>query len=138
MEEFIDVCRALWDSVAPDAFLWDRATGQVADPAKVRAIHHEGRFFKVKGPLSVVPSPQGHPVIVQAGGSPRGTRAAAHVADHVFGPTKPLPLMAKQREELDAASCARRAATPPKSASSGPRELMVGETEAEARALKEG
>ena len=88
LEEFIDVCHRLWDSVAPDAFIWDRKTGMVADPAKVKAINHDGKFFKVKGPLSVVPSPQVHPVIMQAGGSPRGTRAAAHVADHVFGLTK--------------------------------------------------
>jgi FMN-dependent oxidoreductase (nitrilotriacetate monooxygenase family) len=103
MEEFIDVCRALWDSVEPDAFNWDHATGIVADPAKVRAIDHVGRFFKVRGPLNSVPSPQGHPIIIQAGGSPRGVRASAHVADHVFGAAKPLPLQIKQREDLDAA-----------------------------------
>jgi alkanesulfonate monooxygenase SsuD/methylene tetrahydromethanopterin reductase-like flavin-dependent oxidoreductase (luciferase family) len=72
MEEFIAVCRALWSSVDPDAFVWDRLNGLVADPAKVRPINHTGRFFKVKGPLSVVPSPQGHPVLIQAGGSKRG------------------------------------------------------------------
>lgn len=103
LEEFMDVCRALWESVEPDAFLWDRASGAVANPAKVHPIHHAGRFFKVRGPLNVVPSPQGRPVVIQAGGSPRGTRAAAHVADHVFGATKALPLMTKQRQELDAA-----------------------------------
>src|SRR5208337_4714686 len=53
LEEFIDVCRALWTSVAPDAFVWDRKTGIVADKAKVHAINHVGKFFKVKGPLSV-------------------------------------------------------------------------------------
>lgn len=77
--------------------------GRWADPAKVRAIHHQGPHFKVKGPLNVVASPQKHPVVLQAGGSSRGTRAAAHVADHVFGLTKALPLMVKQREDLDAA-----------------------------------
>ena len=49
LEEFIAVCHALWDSVAPDAMLWDPVTGQVADPAKVTTINHEGRFFKVAG-----------------------------------------------------------------------------------------
>ena len=62
LEEFIDVCRALWKSVEPDAFLWDKASGRIADPAKVHPINHQGKFFKVKGPLSVVPSPQGSPV----------------------------------------------------------------------------
>jgi FMN-dependent oxidoreductase (nitrilotriacetate monooxygenase family) len=108
MEEFIDVCRALWDSVEPDAFIWDHATGIVADPAKVHAIDHYGRFFKVRGPLNAVPSPQRHPVIIQAGGSPRGVRASAHVADHIFGAPKPLPLQIQQRHDLDAALRAER------------------------------
>ncbi|XUL91833.1 LLM class flavin-dependent oxidoreductase [Streptomyces galilaeus] len=70
MEEFVDVCRALWDSVAPDAIVRDRSTGRFADPAKVHPIDHEGRFFTVKGPLASVPGPQYHPLIVQAGNSP--------------------------------------------------------------------
>ncbi|MDB5415597.1 MAG: flavin-dependent alkanal monooxygenase [Rubritepida sp.] len=101
MEEFVDVCKALWASVEPGAFIWDRKTGQVADPAKVTPIHHAGRFFKVRGPLNALPSPQGRPVMIQAGGSPRGIKAAAHVADHVFGASKALPLMAQQRVDLD-------------------------------------
>ena len=103
MDEFMDVCRALWTSIQPDAFEWNRETGRVADPAKVRAINHVGKFFKVKGPLSVPPSPQIMPVLIQAGGSPRGTRAAARFVDHVFGARKPIPAMAKQRAEVDAA-----------------------------------
>jgi FMN-dependent oxidoreductase (nitrilotriacetate monooxygenase family) len=136
LEEFIDVCRALWTSVDPDAFVWDRKSGIVADPAKVRPINHKGKFFKVKGPLSVVPSPQVSPIILQAGGSPRGTRAAAHVADHVFGLTKALPLMVKQREELDAA-LRIEGKDPAKVNILWSIRLIVGETEAEALALRE-
>ncbi|HEY0439477.1 MAG TPA: NtaA/DmoA family FMN-dependent monooxygenase [Xanthobacteraceae bacterium] len=136
LEEFIDVCRALWTSVDPDAFMWDRRSGIVADPAKVRAINHEGKFFKVKGPLSVVPSPQVSPIVLQAGGSPRGTRAAAHVADHVFGLTKAVPLMVKQREELDAALVAEKR-NPEDVGILWSIRLIVGETEDEAKALRE-
>jgi FMN-dependent oxidoreductase (nitrilotriacetate monooxygenase family) len=136
LEEFIDVCRALWASVDPDAFIWDRATGQVADPAKVRAINHVGKFFKVRGPLSVVPSPQGAPVIIQAGGSPRGTRAAAHVADHVFGLTKSLPLMVQQRKDLDEA-LVREGKDPEQVGILWSTRAVVGETEAEANALRD-
>ncbi|MSQ18432.1 MAG: LLM class flavin-dependent oxidoreductase [Betaproteobacteria bacterium] len=136
LEEFIDVCRALWTSVDPDAFVWDKKTGIVADPAKVRHINHKGKYFKVKGPLSVVPSPQISPIVLQAGGSPRGTKAAAHVADHVFGLTKALPLMVKQREELDVALVAE-GKDPEKVGILWSIRIIVGETEAEAIALRE-
>jgi FMN-dependent oxidoreductase (nitrilotriacetate monooxygenase family) len=103
MEEFIDVCRTLWDSVEPDAMLWDHATGQVGDPSKVHDVEHRGKFFKVSGPLNTPPSPQGRPLLLQAGGSPRGIRAAAYVADMAFGADMPLSLQIAQREALDAA-----------------------------------
>ncbi|MEP9380484.1 NtaA/DmoA family FMN-dependent monooxygenase [Aquabacter sp. CN5-332] len=136
LEEFVDVCRALWDSLDPDAFVWDRATGHVADPAKVRPINHNGQFFKVKGPLSVLPSPQRHPVVIQAGGSPRGTRAAAHVADHVFGLTKSVPLMQQQRNDLDAALRAE-GRDPEEVGILWSMRAIVADTEAEAQALRE-
>ncbi|MBV8394092.1 MAG: LLM class flavin-dependent oxidoreductase, partial [Alphaproteobacteria bacterium] len=108
MEEFIDVCKALWASVEPDAFVWDRETGIVVDdPGKVRPIDHVGDFFKVKGPLSCVPSPQGRPVLIQAGGSPRGIRASAHFADQVFAADKPTALKIEHRAALDAALAAK-------------------------------
>ncbi len=103
MEEFVDVCRKLWDSAEPDAMLWDHATGRVGDPSKVHGVSHHGRFFKVEGPLNTPPSPQGRPVLIQAGGSPRGVRASAHVADHVFGADMPLASQVKQRAALDEA-----------------------------------
>jgi alkanesulfonate monooxygenase SsuD/methylene tetrahydromethanopterin reductase-like flavin-dependent oxidoreductase (luciferase family) len=122
--------------VDSDAFVWDRRAGRVAEPAKVRAINHVGKFFKVKGPLSVVPSPQQQPVVIQAGGSPRGTRAAAHVADHVFGLTKSIPLMVKQRSDLDAALVAE-GRDPEQVGILWSSRAMVGETKEEAEALRE-
>ncbi len=107
MEEFVDVCRKLWDSAEPDTMLWDHATGRVGDPAKVHDVSHEGRFFKVRGPLNTPPSPQGRPVLIQAGGSPRGVRASAYVADHVFGADMPLPSQVRQRAALDEALTAQ-------------------------------
>jgi FMN-dependent oxidoreductase (nitrilotriacetate monooxygenase family) len=136
MEEFIDVCRALWTSVDEDAFVWDRLNGIVADPAKVRAINHAGKFFKVKGPLSVVPSPQVSPVVLQAGSSPRGVKASAHVADHIFGRAQPLPLMVKQREDLDAALVAE-GRNPEDVNIIWAIRLIVGEDEKQAHAMRE-
>jgi len=103
MEEFTDVCRALWDSALPDAMLWDHSSGRVSDPKKVRKVTHAGRFFKVEGALNTPPSPQGRPVLIQAGGSPRGIRASAYVADHVFGPDMALARQVRHRHSLDAA-----------------------------------
>ena len=107
MEEFVEVCRKLWDSAEPDTMLWDHASGRVGDPAKVHGVTHAGRFFKVQGPLNTPPSPQGRPVLIQAGGSPRGIRASASFVDHAFGADMALPLQVQQRAALDAALVAQ-------------------------------
>jgi FMN-dependent oxidoreductase (nitrilotriacetate monooxygenase family) len=82
--EFIEVCRKLWDSWEPDALVMDREAGIFADPDKVHRIEHVGRFFKSRGPLNVVPSPQHGPAILQAGTSPKGRTFAARYADAIF------------------------------------------------------
>ncbi|TWB87796.1 FMN-dependent oxidoreductase (nitrilotriacetate monooxygenase family) [Bradyrhizobium macuxiense] len=136
MDEFMDVCRALWGSVAPDAFLWDKKTGIVADTTKVHPINHAGKFFKVKGPLSVMASPQITPVLIQAGGSARGLQSAARFVDHVFAFSGSVPQMVQARSKLDSAL---------KGAGRDPAKIgvfwgarpLVAETEAEAIRLKE-
>lgn len=137
MDEFILVCKQLWDSVAPDAMIWDRATGRTADPAKVRAIDHDGRFFKVKGPLNTPPSPQGRPVLVQAGGSPRGIKTAASFVDVAFGENMATDLQAKHRERFDAAL--REAGRDPERVGIvWQKPIVVAETTAEAKRRREG
>jgi FMN-dependent oxidoreductase (nitrilotriacetate monooxygenase family) len=136
MEEFVDVCKALWSSVEPDAFLWDRETGVVADPRKIHAINHVGKFFRVRGPLNTVPSPQGHPVLVQAGGSPRGIKASAHFADHVFASSPANYLKKKHREALDAALVAE-GRDPQKVGILFGTSILVAESDAEAKAQRE-
>lgn len=138
MEEFVDVCKALWDSVEPDAFVWDRATGVVCDPAKVHRINHVGKFFNVRGPLCTMPSPQRHPVLIQAGGSPRGTRAAAHFADLVFaaGRGRIGTGGIKQRQALDAA-LREKGRDPASVGIMYSTTVIVEQTEQEAKAQKE-
>jgi alkanesulfonate monooxygenase SsuD/methylene tetrahydromethanopterin reductase-like flavin-dependent oxidoreductase (luciferase family) len=136
MEEFVDVLRLLWDSAEPDAMLWDRATGRVGDPAKIHDVRHEGRFFKVAGPLNTPPSPQGRPVLIQAGGSPRGVRASAYVADHVFGADMDLALQVQQRAALDAALAAQ-GRDPATVGILWQTPIVVAETTAEAQARKD-
>jgi long-chain alkane monooxygenase len=103
MEEFVDVCKALWGSVEPDAIVRDRETGQFAEPSKVHRVHHKGRFFSVRGPLNSVPSPQGRPVLVQAGASKRGIEASAHFANVIFAAGGSMESMQRRRNALDAA-----------------------------------
>jgi FMN-dependent oxidoreductase (nitrilotriacetate monooxygenase family) len=83
-EEFVDVVRGLWDCWEDGSLIADQASGQYFDPDKVHALDHRGRFFNVKGPLNVGRPPQGHPVIVQAGGSEPGRALAARTADMIF------------------------------------------------------
>ena len=83
-EEFIEVVKGLWDCWDDDAIIRDRATGRYLDPTKIRALNHEGKYFSVRGPMNMARSPQGQPVILQAGGSERGQDLAARSADVVF------------------------------------------------------
>ena len=136
MEEFVAVCRKLWDATEADAMIWDRSTGRVADPAKVHDVHHTGTFFRVQGPLNTPPTPQGRPVIVQAGGSPRGIQASAAIADHVFGADMPLPQQVKQRAALDAALVAA-GRDPDDVGVLWQTPIVVRETEREAKAHRE-
>lgn len=82
--EYVSVVRKLWDSWDDTAVVFDKASSIYFDPGKVRPINHAGHFFSVKGPLNISRPPQGHPVIVQAGGSEAGRDLAARFADVVF------------------------------------------------------
>ncbi|MEM9029967.1 MAG: NtaA/DmoA family FMN-dependent monooxygenase [Pseudomonadota bacterium] len=83
-EEFIEVCRKLWESWDHDAVVTDPDTPMFTDPDKVRRVEFAGRFFKSRGPLNVIRSPQDGPVIMQAGVSPKGRDFAARHADGIF------------------------------------------------------
>jgi FMN-dependent oxidoreductase (nitrilotriacetate monooxygenase family) len=132
-EEFIDVCRQLWASVEPDAIVLDRATGQFADPTKVRAINHRGEFWNVRGPLNCLPSPQGRPVLIQAGQSDRGIASSAKFADVVFAGGGNIDFMKRHRAFLD--SCLLAEGRQPRDIGIlWSTSVVVGETKSEARA----
>ena len=82
--EFVEVVRGLWDSWDDDAFVFDKADGRFYDPDRRHVLDHKGEFFKVRGPLTVSRSPQGQPVVVQAGASDDGRQLAAETAEVVF------------------------------------------------------
>jgi FMN-dependent oxidoreductase (nitrilotriacetate monooxygenase family) len=83
-EEHLDVVKGLWDSWDDDAMVRDRESGRFFDPDKMHRLNHQGRFFSVEGPLNIGRSPQGQPVIFQAGSSEDGIGFAGRHADAVF------------------------------------------------------
>ena len=83
-EEFVEVVKGLWDSWEEDAFVWDKETGELFDETKLHHLHHKGEFFSVEGPLNSSRSPQGRPIIIQAGSSDAGLSLAARTADVIF------------------------------------------------------
>jgi len=83
-EEFVDLVLDLWDSYEDDALVADKASGIFLDPTKVRRVDHKGKVFAVTGPLNVARSPQGRPVVVQAGASEPGRELAARTAEAIF------------------------------------------------------
>jgi alkanesulfonate monooxygenase len=89
-KEFVDVVQGLWDSWDDDAFIRDRESATYFDPSKLHVLDHKGEHFSVRGPLNAARSPQGQPVIVQAGSSETGKEFAAAVAEIVFTPQTDL------------------------------------------------
>ncbi len=83
-DEYLEVTQGLWDSWDEGALVRDRRTGQFFDRNGLHPIHHKGRFFQVEGPLNIGRSPQGQPVIFQAGSSGPGIALAGKYADAVF------------------------------------------------------
>jgi FMN-dependent oxidoreductase (nitrilotriacetate monooxygenase family) len=104
--EFLGAVAALWDSWEDDALVLDRESGEFADPAKVHEVNHEGKYFSVRGPLTVPRTPQGRPAILQAGSSGRGREFAAQWADMIFTADPGLPVAQQhykdQRERIAA------------------------------------
>src|SRR5436190_5059139 len=98
--EFVDVVTGLWDCWEDGAIIADRESGQYIDAGKVRPLDHKGRFFQVKGPINTARCPQGHPVIIQAGGSPSGLELAARTADVVFSVVQELAPAKKAYADL--------------------------------------
>ncbi|RWR26248.1 LLM class flavin-dependent oxidoreductase [Sinirhodobacter populi] len=82
--EHLDVVQGLWDSWEDDALVHDKASGRFFDPDKLHRLDHRGDFFQVEGPLNIARSPQGQPVIFQAGASEDGRDFAAARSDAIF------------------------------------------------------
>ncbi|MFL6154815.1 MAG: LLM class flavin-dependent oxidoreductase [Marmoricola sp.] len=132
--EFLDVVLKLWDSWGDDALLADKESGRWGDPSQIRSIDHSGTYFKVAGGLNVSRSPQGYPLLVQAGSSESGRAFAARYAEAIFTANQTLESAQEFYGDIK-----KRAAA----AGRDPDKLIVlpgivpiiGSTEAEAQAL---
>lgn len=89
-QEYLDVAKGLWDSWDDDAFIRDREASRFFNREKLHTLNHKGRFFQVEGPLNIQRSPQGQPVLFQAGASESGVGLAGRHADAVFANHVPL------------------------------------------------
>jgi N-acetyl-S-(2-succino)cysteine monooxygenase len=98
--EFFQVVDALWDTWEDGAWVYDRKTSLSFLPEKQHALDHKGKYFTVQGALNVERSPQGKPVIIQAGASDTGRDFAAEVAEVVFGSSATLPKAKEYYQDL--------------------------------------
>lgn len=134
--EFLDVVTGLWDSWEPGALVGDKAANRFVDPAQVHRLDHVGPHFSVRGPATLPRSPQGRPVIFQAGSSGGGRELAARYADVAFTAQNTLPAATEFRTDIR-----RRAEASGRTADSVkvlPGLLpVIGSTTGEARARKE-
>jgi long-chain alkane monooxygenase len=99
-DEFVSVVEGLWNSWGDEALVMDKATSTYVDARHVAPIHHDGRFYKVRGPLNTLPSPQRKPVYLQAGGSPRGRQFAAEHADAIICAAQGVRDMREFRDDI--------------------------------------
>ncbi|MGC0364654.1 FMN-dependent oxidoreductase (nitrilotriacetate monooxygenase family) [Rhodococcus sp. 27YEA15] len=133
-DEFVDVALALWNSWSVDALILDR-DGAFADAGKIHAIDHHGANFRVDGPLTVPHSPQGAPVLFQAGASEQGRELAARRAEAIYSVAYDLP--SAQAYYRDVKARIGRAGREPDSVPIMPGLVTyVGSSAAEARAKK--
>lgn len=131
--EFLEVAFKLWDSWEDDAAIADKAAGAWGDNSKIHPPEHRGRYFSVQGALNTPRSPQGYPLIVQAGSSEDGKALAAHYAEAVF--TAQQTLEEAQAFYSDLKERTRRLGRDPATINILPGIVpVIGSTEAEAQA----
>ena len=106
-DEFMAVCYELWNSVPPEAILANAATGQFADPSKIKQVDFKGRYVSCKAVAPTLPSPHGRPLLFQAGSSGRGMQFALDHAEVIFGIQPHVAGMRKGMEQLRSAAAAR-------------------------------
>jgi len=106
-DEYVSIVKQLWDSWEPGATVADRKSGVLFDPSKVKTIDFTGKYYSSRGPLNSGPTPQGRPVIAQAGGSKVGREFAATHADTIVAAPNGIENMKRYRDEVRASMAAQ-------------------------------
>jgi FMN-dependent oxidoreductase (nitrilotriacetate monooxygenase family) len=101
-DEYVDLVSQLWDAWDEGALVMDEESGTFIDPSKVKTLNFEGKYYKSRGPLNVPRSPQGRPVYVAPGGSPRGRKFSGRNADIVLATSGTMADMKKYRDDVRA------------------------------------
>lgn len=134
-DEFMEIVLGHWDSWDDDAIVADKANNLYAHPDKVRRLDYKGEFLSSRGPFTAPRSPQGHPVIMQAGMSGRGQKFAARWGELLFVPYHSIEQGRKAyKAQKDAAAAVGRDPESMKIAALF--YPMVAETRAEAEDMK--
>lgn len=127
-DEVVEACCALWDCWDDNSLVMDKERNVMVDASKVRYADYQGRWYKTRGPLTMPRSPQGHPVLMQAGSSPRGRQFAARWAELIFCPQSAKADMQAFYQDIHARMDAN--GRDPRQAVIMPQlEVVVGETE---------
>ncbi len=134
-DEFLEAVLGHWDSWDDDAIVADKANNIYAHPDKVRRLDYEGTFLKSRGPFTVPRSPQGHPVVIQAGQSGRGKQFAARWGELIFV-VYPDVESGKQRYAELKASAAALGRDPDRMKITTLAYIMTGESKSEAEDKK--
>ena len=131
-DEVLEACCALWNSWDADAFILDKENGLFADPDKVHYVDYEGKWIKTRGPLPTPRSPQGRPVLMQAGSSDRGRDFAARWAEAIFTDQRSLAALKAFHDDVKC-RMVRVGRRPEDCAILAASTFVIGETESIAR-----
>ena len=131
-DEVLEACCALWDSWEDGALLFDKASSAFADPAKIHCADYRGKWVRTRGPLTTPRSPQGRPVIMQAGSSDRGRDFGARWGEAIFTLQHQKADMRAFYDDFKARMAARGRA-PEECAVLPSIDVVIGETESIAR-----
>jgi FMN-dependent oxidoreductase (nitrilotriacetate monooxygenase family) len=135
-QEFVELARALWDSYEDDAFVRDRESGVFLDRDKQHVLDHAGEYFRVRGPLNLVRSAQGHPVVFQAGDSDQGRDLGASVGEGIFTHAPDIPAGQAFYDDIKGRARDRFGRNPDHLVIMPGIKVVVGDTDEEARELE--